>query len=119
MEENRSTRRRWFRFSLRTLFVFVTLVCVWLGYSANWISQRRAILRTDGISVPEKWRRPPRPLAPGGLWILGEEGFRAIIVAEQLQGSHDDLIERVKKLFPEANVTDGGGYCISIIPIVG
>jgi hypothetical protein len=34
-------KRRWFAFSLRTLFVVVTLVACWLGYELNWIRQRR------------------------------------------------------------------------------
>jgi hypothetical protein len=31
--------RRWFRFSLRTLLVLVTLVCVYLGWAGNWKRQ--------------------------------------------------------------------------------
>jgi hypothetical protein len=37
-------RRRWYQFSLRTMFVLVTVACVvlaWVGYSLNWIRQRR------------------------------------------------------------------------------
>ena len=34
-------RRRWFRFSLKTLFVVLTLFGVWLGVQVNWIRQRR------------------------------------------------------------------------------
>jgi hypothetical protein len=35
-----SPSRRWFRFSLRTLFILVTVVALWLGYYANWMRQR-------------------------------------------------------------------------------
>jgi hypothetical protein len=31
-------------FSLRTLFVIVTALCLWLGYHVNWIRQRHAFL---------------------------------------------------------------------------
>jgi hypothetical protein len=30
MTSSAPPRRRWFRFSLRTLFVLVTVLCVWL-----------------------------------------------------------------------------------------
>ncbi len=42
--------RRWFRFafSLRTLFVSVTLVGGWLGYQLHWIGQRVACLDRNG-----------------------------------------------------------------------
>ena len=33
-------KRRWFRFSLRTLFVLVTIIGKRLGYSFNWIRQK-------------------------------------------------------------------------------
>ena len=32
-------KRRWFRFSLRTLFVAVAVFCAWLGYHVNWMHQ--------------------------------------------------------------------------------
>jgi hypothetical protein len=38
-------RRRWFRFSLRTLFVLVTLFAVWLAWQLNLIHQRNAMHR--------------------------------------------------------------------------
>src|SRR5689334_19696866 len=39
-----TTRRRWLRYSLRTLFVLVTLLCVWLGLWANRAErQKRAV----------------------------------------------------------------------------
>jgi hypothetical protein len=38
---------RWFRFSLRTLFVVVTVFGCWMGYEVNWIRQRRALLSSS------------------------------------------------------------------------
>jgi hypothetical protein len=35
--------RRWFQWSLRTLFVVVTVFGCWLGYEFNWIRQRLLI----------------------------------------------------------------------------
>ena len=42
-DTDRQPRRRWFaRFSLRTAFVLVTLVCVWLGVQVNRAKNERA-----------------------------------------------------------------------------
>jgi hypothetical protein len=37
-------KRRWFRFSLRTLFVVVTVIGIWLGWNFNTAQRRRAAL---------------------------------------------------------------------------
>ena len=40
-------RRRWFSFSLRTLFVVVTIAAIaggWVMYQVSWIRQRRTML---------------------------------------------------------------------------
>ena len=46
------SRRRWLRFSLRTLFIVVTLLCVWLGIQVNAARRQReavtAILNIGG-----------------------------------------------------------------------
>lgn len=46
------TRRRWFRFSLRMLFVVVTVLCVWLGFMVNAARRQReaveAIVKAGG-----------------------------------------------------------------------
>ncbi|MFT5525240.1 MAG: hypothetical protein ACI9HK_003207 [Pirellulaceae bacterium] len=34
-------KRRWFRISLRTFLVLLTVACIWLGWLANRASQRR------------------------------------------------------------------------------
>lgn len=35
---------RWFRFSLRTLFVLFTVLAIWLGWNAQRVHERKAIL---------------------------------------------------------------------------
>ena len=34
-------RRRWFQYSLRTLFVLVTVLCVWLGVTVERARKQR------------------------------------------------------------------------------
>ena len=42
MSETMKPRRRWFRFSLRTLFVLLTLFGIWLGIQVKWVRDRQA-----------------------------------------------------------------------------
>jgi hypothetical protein len=39
-----TVRRRWPRFSLRTMFVVVTAIGCWLGYQVSIVGQRKALL---------------------------------------------------------------------------
>src|SRR5262245_14455321 len=46
-------KRRWFRFSLRTLFVGVTVIGIaagWVVYQLNWIRQRHAFLNASDVA---------------------------------------------------------------------
>ena len=38
------TRRRWLQFSLRTMFVVVTVLAIFIAYHVNWIRQRHRIV---------------------------------------------------------------------------
>src|SRR4051794_285454 len=44
MNTDRKLRRRWFSFSLRTLFVVVTVVGVYLGWQLRIVRERKAVL---------------------------------------------------------------------------
>jgi hypothetical protein len=92
--------RRWFAFRLRTLFIVVVPACAalawWVSYSREWIRERH--VEISSVRVGFNFARPPA-IAPGGLWILGESAFGRI----EWYGRAGD-IERIKKLFPEANV---------------
>jgi hypothetical protein len=37
-------KRRWLRFSIRTLLIVLTIVCLWLGWQVNTVWQRRGLL---------------------------------------------------------------------------
>jgi hypothetical protein len=127
METPAPTRRRWFQFSLTTMFVVVAVFAVWLGYYANWASQRAAIRNHSG---PLKFHcfavknggpfHEPLENPPGLLWLFGEKTHapytiffhsdepgwsrnknnrRPLTEAEQLE------FERIKRLFPESAST--------------
>ena len=94
---------RWltWRFSLRALFLLMTLFAVWLGVQAKWIRDRREFVQvgtegrkmaTDGVTN-----------APWSIRILGERGIKGIYISE-----NDPNFERMERqamaLFPEAMV---------------
>ena len=94
-------RRRWFASSLRALFVGVTLAAVllgWVGYSLNWIRERRAMLDQIG---PDPFGVTVK--APAGLWIFGEVGTDSI-EEETTPEMVDVERRRLGRLFPEAKI---------------
>ncbi len=111
-------RRRWFRYSLRTLFVVVTVAGVWLFPKLKWIIDRhdaRAWIGTqaeywDDLQVSQC--AEPGVAAPWQLRMLGESGVKVISVV--VDASAADAKQReLEWLFPEAHVlvmTPGPGY---------
>ena len=114
--------RRWFRFSLRTLFVGMTLLGGWLGYEVNWLRERHAMLAareawvlegsTPHLSLaalqahlPPEERGPAT--APGGLWLFGEQGVTELRVFipnfDQARTCESyEVSMRASRLFPES-----------------
>jgi hypothetical protein len=91
-------RQRRFRFSVRTLFILVTIVAIWIGWSFNWIRQRREFVRPGnelGAAVSTGEVR-----APGMLWIFGEQGAQVVLLFTDKESD----FERARRLFPEAHV---------------
>jgi hypothetical protein len=105
-------RRRWFRFSLRTLFVVVTVLVAfgyWLGSNINVVYQRQAIRErgdilfgTGSAEENERILRVAKSTAKPRLsWIrrlMGDEPAEAIVVTNE-----PDFSPTVS-LFPEAIV---------------
>lgn len=94
-----TTPRQRLRFSLRTLFVVVTLMAIvaaWVAYHLEWIRQRNA------------WRAPTSNLLrstlgndpPGLLWIFRERGESWI----EVKHGTAELVAAVQQAFPEAVV---------------
>src|SRR5438046_2000057 len=93
-------RRRWFRFSLRTLFVAVTIFGVWLGVQAKWIRDRRVFLSEHDHAEIYVLEASRIPSAPGALRIFGERGVWAINTSGMSEGE----IAAARRLFPEARL---------------
>ncbi len=95
--DDKPSRRR-FRFGLRSLFIFVTLVAIWAAYSVNWIRERREFVRkldSDPFAIT---RFDSAFYAPGLLWLFGEDGVESIVLLNV-----SDAAE-ARRLFPEAQI---------------
>jgi hypothetical protein len=98
MDRLTPTKRRWFRFSLRTMFVLVTVFCVWLGYELNQIHSRKSLIakiRAAGGKVSyydrQSWRSR----------YLGDGEPVAIYFQEGFGESHYELLVQARQYFPD------------------
>jgi hypothetical protein len=95
-----TARRRFLRFSLRTLFVAVTVVVCWLGWQLNWIRQRHISLEGLGFSLDEVGFYG-EVTAPLGLRALGEHGWEILPLGRRATRQE---IRELHALFPEAKI---------------
>jgi hypothetical protein len=89
--------RRWFQFSLRTMFVVVTLVSIplaWVGYSLNWKRQRQEALRTHAVFVDPYSAEFTQ--APTGLWLFEDHGWKVLMLIDNVRE------QEMRRLFPES-----------------
>lgn len=113
--------RRWLRFSLRGMFVVMTLLGIWLGYYVNWMRQRQVARRWveqhespggwSGVNpVDVTWTKPDgtkhrgQPAeAPWALRLFGESRL-AFIHLDKSKLTEADIprINSLLELFPEA-----------------
>ena len=114
--------RRWFRFSLRTLFVVVTIVCVWVAFQVSWIRQRQKLLAEDqaisnvltnyvsGVTSDEL--EPIGSTKIDQLWLtlFGQPSVEACCVFykeypyRETDAKDIPKVRRARQLFPEARV---------------
>ena len=112
-------RRRWFRFafSLRTMFVVVTIFGVWLGWNLKIVLERKAVLRELAdldLEVPPVAldslieispflaRLLPRLDVGFARRLFGDEPYYEIFLPEEMP---PQLIERVERAFPETRLS--------------
>ncbi len=105
-EMDEKPKRRRFRFSLRAMFVMVTLAALamgWAVWSLDWIRQRREFGRKLEQGTRAEFIDYDRTVgAPALLWFFGEGGVRWVYIPN---ASESDLAEG-RRLFPEAEVFD-------------
>ena len=99
-------RRRWFRFSLRTLLVVLTLAggaAGWLGVQLKWIQDRHAMLE-DG-HVAACGFEFGYSTAPWRLRLLGGTGVVEIgLWMTHETAADNERLQATQRLFPEARV---------------
>ena len=100
------------------MFVFVTLICIWLSYHLYWIRQRHSAIVWLGNQaaywddLPLEQGAFPGGHSPWRLRMLGEAGMDRIIAVVEKDAVTNKKRELLK-LFPEAKVgvyTPGPGY---------
>jgi len=114
-------RRRWFRYSLRTLFVLVTLMAVllaWIGVQLKWIHDRHELSphynRTTVVykayhhyDETHPYKTAPYKTAPWSLRVFGEKGVDEIEIDRDQSGSaQESERQRLGSLFPESDLVE-------------
>jgi hypothetical protein len=123
MEEPPLTRRRCFRYSLRTMFVVVAIAAIWLAWEARWIKQRHEFLSSQKPLVEQvvasssslintRLTREPTEYSRRVVrWLFREEPMDVMMYVFFVEGPADPALagelakqkEIVDDLFPEAN----------------
>lgn len=113
-------RRRWFQFTLRGMFVFITLIAVVLGFTVSRIErQRRAVLAIEELGGRVGYRDPNVPPGKVESWLrshIPQVYFDPVIWVDlsRLGTSDTDLalvtrFESIESLrLGESRVTDAG-----------
>ena len=110
----RPLRRRWFVFSLRTLFGGVTVVACWLGYQLNWIRERHEFFKrgagADCIWSPPSQSIPSAPVTRALLRLFGEPAKDRVWVTYGMWTADESNPEAAHRLFPEAIIRTAVNY---------
>ncbi len=130
MTEPITNRRRWFRYSMRTMLVVVTLLCIWLGLVVSRAErQRRAVAALRDMRARVDY--DTTTMTPGGppthwRWLrtwLGDDYFDNVIEVFMFRDADDEFLQRVGDLqglkslyFRGTQVTDEGLAPIARLP---
>lgn len=101
---NATPKRHWFQFSLRSLFVVITLFAMWLGWQLYWFKTRRDWLEAKNYvaAFPAAGaRKLPHPQLL--ITLFRQEAMSQIL----LRNATEEEVAKVQRLFPEADVVSG------------
>jgi len=109
------------RYTLRTLFVAITLFGAWLGWQSHLVKQRKDRLQwiTDHGG---KWSaNGPNNIAPMTdlPWyrtLLGDQAVDVIWLPDECTREE---AEKVEEEFPESQINPDNPFLYSIVPVVG
>jgi hypothetical protein len=110
--------RRWFSFSLRTMFVVVTALCCYLAWQMSIVRQRQSMLSElrvqphVQVTTAETWLQllSPGPESPKMATIprvrqwLGDEAIQTISLGRGYHTLKQEQLDQLAKIFPEATV---------------
>jgi hypothetical protein len=111
VRETEKFKRRWFRFSLRTLFAAVTVFALlfgWIGWNVWQVRARdkfhqRLILDGEALSGLRRLRNVGEEARPPMIWeLLGAQAEESIYLSREKYT--DEEIRRIEALFPEADI---------------
>src|SRR5262245_58654935 len=92
-------KRRWFRFSLRTLFIVVTAICLWLGWQVHLVRERNDLQKhLSGLT-----QKPHE----GVSWTF-ERNSNSVPILWQWMGANTDWIP------PKGGIIYTGSYLSSV-----
>src|SRR5262249_36119434 len=114
-------KRRWFRFSLSSLLLLITAICLWLGLKMNQVRSIRLVVaemnRVNGTIVFEHEQAAPGQAPydpPGPKWlrqIFGDEFFEEVFQIHINDDAADDqtmaLIARLPQVKEVVVISDG------------
>ena len=111
-------KRRWFAFSLRTMFIVVTVFGIlagWVAWNAKWISQRKAFGQRDSGAhfIVRAWSTTPTQKPSLVLFCFGEKPVSSLRLtfptegpsSRKLNGDEVSDVKQAQRLFPEAEIT--------------
>ena len=110
MDADHKPSRRWPAYSLRTLFVVVTVFACWLGYQLNWIRERYSCVRQHEYLAYDRTFTENACDAPWPLRLFGERGIPLF------HARYDDDLAEIQRLFPETTIYFGGRESLTHAP---